>query len=132
MSCGSWRRELIDRVAVAGGEGRFVRPALREDALEVRRDDALVAQLETRVEVEDRLARALDQATGLAMRDGEVGADEVQRQLDDHPDTAKSAPFVKRGADFRRRIDFKLGHHVVVRSNRGPATSIPAFTRVRA
>src|SRR5262245_28260372 len=100
MSCGSWKRArtLIDRFAVAGGERRFVRPPLHEHALEVRGDDPLVAQFETGMEIEDRFARAVDQATGLAMRDRHVAADQVQRQLDDHPDAAKSAPLVKSGA----------------------------------
>src|SRR5437762_3095731 len=69
--------------------------------------------METGMEVEDGLARAVDEAAGLAVRHGHVAADEVQRELDDHPDAAKSAPLVKGGADFRRRIDFKFRHHVV-------------------
>src|SRR5688500_17630372 len=61
----------------------FIRPALLQHALKVRLDDPLVAHLESREELEDGLARALDEAAGLSMGDRAVTADHVQRELDD-------------------------------------------------
>src|ERR1043165_1698912 len=47
----------------------FVRPALLQDAIEVRLHDALVAIVESGEELDDRFARAIDEAARLAMRD---------------------------------------------------------------
>src|SRR5712664_2552346 len=41
--CRSWSAELIDEVGGVQMQRNFTRPALREDALEVRPDDALIA-----------------------------------------------------------------------------------------
>src|SRR6266566_1689616 len=92
MLFGSWRRErsdspqrhrgilcvlcgsvvktvLVDQLAGAGIQQIEAWPALRENALEVRTDHALVSIFEFRMKVEDRFARALHEALRLAVRD---------------------------------------------------------------
>src|SRR5579863_5341134 len=95
--CGGWKRKwrLIDHVAFARIEHLRTGPALGDDPLEERPDEALVAVGELRVQLEDGFARALDQALRFAMRDREIAADEVLRKLDDHPNSSEPAALEK-------------------------------------
>ena len=94
-----------------------MRPALAEHPFEVRTDDAVVTLFERGVQFEDRFARAIDQSARLAMRDRHVAADEIHRQLDDHPNTAESSALEERGADFRHRFGLKFRHRAVRPAN---------------
>src|SRR4051794_33726490 len=84
------RTRSIDQFGAAGTEQLGVWPALAEHPFEVRPNDAVVTLFERGMQFEDRFARAIDQAARLAMRDRHVAADEIHRQLDDHPNTAES------------------------------------------
>ena len=86
---------LIDDFAVVGIQRHFTRPSLRENALEMRADDALVSLFKIGMEIEDGLSRALHEALGLAMADRHVAADQVVRQLDDHANPAQAAALYK-------------------------------------
>ena len=79
----------------------FFRPALLQHAAEARLHDALVAHFESGEQLQDRFARAIDEATGLAMRDRAVAADEIERELHDHPNTTEAAAFEERGVGLR-------------------------------
>src|SRR5207302_3944779 len=68
---------LVDQFAVAGIQRLEAWPALRENALEVRTDHALVSIFEFGMKIEDRFARALHEALGLAVRHRHVTADQL-------------------------------------------------------
>ena len=104
------RAGLIDDVAAIVVERLFMRPAAGQNALKVWPDDPLVALLEPRMKLEDRLSRTADEASCFAMRHGHVTPDEIERELDDHPDTAEASPLEKRRADFHRRIHCVFAH----------------------
>src|ERR1700682_5871740 len=102
-------------------------PALRDDGLEMGANQALVSLLKGGMQIEDGLARAVDEAQRFAMRDRHVGADEVVGELDDHPNTAEPAALKKRRAHFRRRIGLDLGHRIVIAGNGDRMLCIPRF-----
>src|SRR4051795_8623199 len=77
------------------------------------------------MQFEDRFARAIDQAARLAMRDRHVAADEIHRQLDDHPNTAESSALEECGADLRQRFGLEFWHRAVRPANAGPRGCIP-------
>jgi hypothetical protein len=78
------------------------------------------------MEVQDGLPRAAHQAARLAVRDGHVGADEVECELDDHADPAKRAALEIRGTDLGHRIDLKFAHAQLPALNGGFERCIPA------
>src|SRR5207302_2933276 len=110
-------------------ERLLVRPAAGQEALEIGADDPFVALLESWMQLQDRLARATDQASRLAVRHGHVAADEIERELHDHANTAKAPPLENRRADFHRRIHCVFAHAQLPRSNGDAVRRIPDFVR---
>lgn len=95
------RAGSIDHFVQVGVAQLFFGPALLQHATETRLHDPLVAHFESGEELDNRFARAVDEASRLAMRNRSVTADEVQRELDDHPNTTEAAAFKERGVGLR-------------------------------
>src|SRR5687768_5934792 len=119
----------VDQFVGTGVTDLFVRPALLQHALKVRLDDALVTHLETGEELEDGLARALDEAARLTMGDRAITADQIQRELDDHPDTTEPPALEKCGVVLRLRLVFEFRHRVLSPAQTGGRDG--AFQRAR-
>src|SRR5947207_2724034 len=77
------------------------------------------------MQIEDRFARAFDQAARFAIRDCRIAADQIHRQLHDHPNAAEPAPLEERGAHLRRRFSLEFRHRSVRPANAGSDRSIP-------
>src|SRR5258708_34428004 len=89
-----------------------------DDTLEVRPHEPFITLLKCGVQIEDGLARAVDEAERFAMRDRHVGADEVMGELDAHPNAAEPSALEKRRPHLRVRIGLCLGHLVCHRGKR--------------
>lgn len=96
---------LVDRAVFVIDQQLFRGPAPAQNLLELWLHQGLEAKLNVRIELEDRLPRATDQAPRFAMRQGGIAANQIQGQIDDHPDPAKAATLVENGFAFCRRMD---------------------------
>src|SRR4028118_347734 len=102
---GSSGGRSVHELARVGDAELFIRPALLEHAVKVRLHDAAVTIFEAGEELEDGLARTIDEAARFMMRDGAITADQAQRELHDHPNPAEVAAFEERGVP-RFRVQF--------------------------
>src|SRR5438045_6321020 len=106
----------MDQVGTVGHvEHVLVRPTLVKHAIEVGTNDPLVALVEAGIEIEDRLSRAIDEAARFAMRHRAIAADQIVRELDDHPNPAKPAALEKCGAKLRDGFDLIFRHRELPR-----------------
>ena len=104
------RAALVDGLVWIRVVQLFFRPALAQHAIEVRAHDGFIAGVDAGEELEDGLARTIDEAACFAMRHRAVAADQVERQLDDHPNTTEPAALEECGGDLRVRFVFEFRH----------------------
>src|SRR6266545_2189405 len=70
--------QSVDRLARVREAQLLFGPAFLKNALECGPDDALVAVRKGGIKLEDRLARAIAEASRFAVRHGPVAADEIE------------------------------------------------------